>query len=107
MHMSSSEVKPKTSFACTQRPVPKPAQSASVAQRLAAPLIDDPLTCPPTNCSTIDRPGTTPAVSSQPIFTSVVTPLSCVHSYLSVSPGLTSIGFGKRRCGGSEYASFE
>src|SRR5262249_25166857 len=109
---------PNTRLAGTQLPVklrvgylgsvhgpPDGQQSAAVSQRFAAP--EKP-------CSHVglwvrqsmktsddERPGGTPATSSQPIFTVVVIggggwvqlqPLSCVQVYSTRSPGMTSIG---------------
>ena len=75
MHISSLLVNPKTRFAGTQRPVPIPVQSASVAQLRGVPS----RASRRANVFQSGTPGVTPGSSSQPSFIGVVTPLSCVQ----------------------------
>src|SRR5262249_4727000 len=110
MHISSSEVNPKTRFAGTHFPVPKPAQSASDAQRRAAPVVVDPLfrsKFPWRISWAMLSPGGTPGVTSQPIFmgrVGSVPVLSCVQVYRRYSFGWSGIPpplLIRDTCGGS------
>src|SRR5262245_43729907 len=106
MHMSSSDVKPNTRFACTQFPVyvrPGCAGSVgghsvgfgpSVVQSFAAPLGLESEPVRSTAWRT-DSPGATPGCSSQPRRGCVA--LSCVHSYEMRWPAVMWIGGVKRR----------
>src|SRR5215470_11843417 len=112
MHMSSSEVKPKTRFAGTQFPVNvRSGYFGSVAghssgfgpwrvQFFAAPerCVKSPYL---RIRAETDCPGVTPGCSSQPSLGLVA--LSWVQRYSMRSPGFTSIGGVYERAGGSEY----
>src|SRR5215472_3571928 len=112
MHMSSSEVNPKTSVAFTQFPVyvwpgyaasvgvHSPGSGPSAVQSFAAPDgFVNPL--PSTTLCTTDCPGGTPGCSSHPRRGSVA--LSCVHWYSMRCPGLMSNGGFSSFAIGSEY----